>query len=356
MRGSTILPAKLKHWRGFWGTIGPNAAPAIVFVLLGLAHPAHAQVPAATEQVERIMVTGEQPGPGLWKVMRGTNVLWIAGTHAPVPKNLTWKSKRIEDAVRSAQEVLAPPSVSVSSSQIGWWTTLTLVPSAFNVPYNPDDKLLKDVVPPALYARWEVQRDKHLQGYNDTNNEVDRWRPWFAASRLYRSALDKAGLTGTNPMWARVIEVAKQAKVRVTEVNYEPKIQSPRAAVKEYSNKPLDDLACFEKTLERLETDMDAMRQRANAWARGNVDQIRKLPEADQSIACNTAFLNSPLAKAVGAVDLRRELDQAWLKEAERALNSNRVTVAVLPVTRLVAPEGYLSALKARGYLVEEPE
>ena len=356
MGGTFWIVAKRKHWRGVYGTIGLYSAPVLVFGLSSLAHWAYAQAPAATELVERVMVTGEQPGPGLWKVTRGANVLWVAGTHAPVPKNLTWKSKRIEDAVKSAQEVLAAPSVSVSSSQIGWWTTLSLLPSAFNVPYNPDDKLLKDVVPPTLYARWEVQRDKHLQGYNDTNNEVDRWRPWFAASRLYRSALDKAGLTNTNPMWARVTEVAKQAKVRVTEVKYEPKIQSPRAAVKEYSNKPLNDLPCFEKTLERLETDMDAMRVRANAWARGNVDQIRKLPEADQSIACSSAFLNSPLAKAVGTVDLRRELDQAWLKEAERALSANRVTVAVLPVTRMVAPEGYLAALKARGYSVEEPE
>lgn len=356
MRGIQQQRPTLKHWRGNCGIYCLNAASVLVFVYLMLMNNGHAQTPAATEKIERVMVTGEQPGPGLWKVSRGSNVLWIAGTHAPVPKNLTWKSKRIEDSVRGAQEILAAPSISVSSSQIGWWTSLTLLPSAFNVPYNPDDKLLKDVVPPALYARWEVQRDKHLQGYNDTNNEVDRWRPWFAAARLYGSALDKAGMTNANPMWARVTEVAKQAKVRVTEIKYEPKIESPRAAVKEYSNKPLNDIPCLEKTLERLETDMDAMRARANAWAHGNVDQIRKLPESDQSIACNSAFLNSPLAKAVGTVDLRRELDQAWLKEAERALNTNRVTVAVLPVTRLVAPEGYLAALKARGYSVEEPE
>ena len=74
--------------------------------------------------------------------------------------------------------------MSVSSSQLGWWTTLTLLPSALTVPYNPDDKSLKDVMPPALYARWETQRDKHLLGYNDTSNEVDRWRPWFAAAAL----------------------------------------------------------------------------------------------------------------------------------------------------------------------------
>ncbi len=323
--------------------------PVITFAQTPVPTPAPAQI-------ERVMVTGESPGPGLWKVSRGDHVLWIAGTHAPVPKKLTWKSARIEDVVKSAQEVISAPSVSVSSSQLGWWTTLTLLPTAFSVPYNPDNKTLRDVMPPALYARWETQRDKHLLGYNDTSNEVDRWRPWFAAAKLYRSALDKADLTSTNPMWGRITDVAKQAKVKITDAKYEPKLQNARAAVKEFANTPLDDLACFDKTLARLETDMDAMRLRANAWARGNVDQIRKLPEADQSIACNAAFLNSPLAKSVGQVDLQREMNLAWMKEAERALAANRVTVAVLPVTLLVAPGGYLAMLKERGYAVEEPE
>lgn len=339
-------------------TIPPARAAFLLIVATGSITPgtALAQTPAMPAQIERVMVTGESPGPGLWKVSRGDHVLWIAGTHAPLPKKLTWKSTRIEDVVKSAQEVISAPAVTVSNSQLGWWTTLTLLPTALSVPYNPDNKLLKDVVPPALYARWETQRDKHLLGYNDTSNEVDRWRPWFAAAKLYRSALDKADMTSANPMWGRITDVAKQAKVRITEAKYEPKLQNARAAVKEFANTPLDDLACFEKTLARLETDMDAMRLRANAWARGNVEQIRKLPEADHTLTCNAAFLNSPIVKSVGQVDLRREVELAWMKEAERALAANRVTVAVLPVTQIVAPGGYLAMLKERGYLVEDPE
>lgn len=352
------LKAKHKQGRGFPAIFGRNAAPVLVFAIpaLMVSVGVAAQATATPEQVERVMVTGEQPGPGLWKVTQGDHVLWIAGTHAPVPKQLVWKSKRIEDAVRSAQEVLAPASIAVTSSQLGWWTTLSLVPSAFSMPYNPDNKLLRDVVPPALYARWEAQRDKHLQGYNDTNNEVDRWRPWFAASKLYSTALDNAGMTGSNPMWARVTEVAKQSKIRITEPRFEPRIANARAAVKAFSNQPMDDIECFDKTLKRLETDLDAMRVRANAWARGNVDQIRKLPETDHSYACNAAFLGSPLAKAAGPLDLRQEMDRVWLKEATRALASNKVTVAVVPITRLTAADGYLPALKAQGFQVEEPE
>ena len=33
----------------------------------------------AAEAVEEVLVTGEQPGPALWKVTSGEHVLWILG-------------------------------------------------------------------------------------------------------------------------------------------------------------------------------------------------------------------------------------------------------------------------------------
>ncbi|HEX4858353.1 MAG TPA: TraB/GumN family protein, partial [Usitatibacteraceae bacterium] len=147
-----------------------------------------------------------------------------------------------------------------------------------------------------------------------------------------------------------------KAKVAITKVTYTPQISNARAAVKEFNANPLADLECFTKTLDRVESDLGAMRARANAWARGNVDAIRKLPETDHTAACNGVFLNSPLSKALGGIDVRATLEGAWIGAAERALQRSRVSVAVLPVTRLVEPGGYLEALRSKGYQVEEPE
>ena len=42
--------------------------------------------------LEEVLVTGQQPGPGLWKVTRpsdGTDhVLWVLGSYGPLPKKL----------------------------------------------------------------------------------------------------------------------------------------------------------------------------------------------------------------------------------------------------------------------------
>jgi hypothetical protein len=318
----------------------------------GAAQPAS---PPA-QSIDQVVVTGEQPGPGMWKVTRGGNVMWIVGTHTPVPKNLAWRAKAVEAAVASADEVLSAPAATVSARQLGFFTSLALIPSALNAPYNPGNRPLKDVLPAPLHARWETLRDRYLAGYNDTNDEIDRWRPWFAAWRLYHAALDKAGLQNTDPVWPRVRAAAGKAGVKVTKVSVTPPIRDPRATIREFNANPMADLDCFERTLDRIEHDLEQMKARAVAWARGNVDAIRKHPEIDQRASCVAALRASPLMKMVGGLDPYKALQDAWIEQGDAALTRNKVTVAVLPITQLVAPHGYLDALRSMGATVEEPE
>jgi hypothetical protein len=76
----------------------PTAA-ALGVLLLTLV--ARAQTPDAP--VEEIVVTGEYPGPGLWKVTRADapagHALWIIGDPPPLPKRLAWKSTAVEAVV-----------------------------------------------------------------------------------------------------------------------------------------------------------------------------------------------------------------------------------------------------------------
>ena len=44
------------------------------------------------------------------------------------------------------------------------------------------------------------------------------------------------------------------------------------------------------------------------------------------------------------------------MKEASRALQENRSTMAVVPIAELFAPDGYLAGLRANGFEVVEPE
>ncbi len=68
----------------------------------------------------------------------------------------------------------------------------------------------------------------------------------------------------------------------------------------------MDDLDCFEKTLDRIDSDLDAMTLRANAWATGDIDALRSLPDTNQREACLAALTGTNFARERGVTDLRR--------------------------------------------------
>jgi hypothetical protein len=61
------------------------------------------------------------------------------------------------------------------------------------------------------------------------------------------------------------------------------------------------------------------------------------------------------LFSAGGLAALRDELYADWLAEAERALANDERSFSVLPMRELVATDGLLAQLAARGYTVTPP-
>ncbi len=311
---------------------------------------------AAPEVMEKLVISGEQPGPGMWNVSKGGNVMWIVGTLSPLPQKMTWRAKNIEAVIAQSKEVLSQPGASVTASKLGYITTLLLLPAAIETKKNPDGATLKDVLPPDIYARWLISRDKYIDGYNTEDNDIERWRPMFAAAELYSSGLKRAGLSSSNVVWPVIRDAAKRHGVKITEVNFEPTLNEPRAAVRELNKTRLADVDCLVKTMEKIETDIGNMRKRANAWAVGDIDVLRKTPADDQRAACEAVFRNASFMKKLGQQDLLSQIENTWMDAAEKALSTNTVTVAVLPIARLVAADGYIARLKAKGYAVKEPD
>lgn len=309
----------------------------------------NAQTPL--RKLDAVVITGVQPGPGMWKVSNGNHVLWVLGTLSPLPKAMQWQSHDVEDVISQAQEEIRAPAVSVGAD-VGFFRGVMLATKALGARRNPGDARLQDVVPPDLYARWLVLKKKYL----GRDAGVENWRPMFAAMELYGEAIDGAGLaTGgiVGPVLARAV---KAHQLKQTAPTVRIVIQDPKAALSEFRASRLDDIDCFRKTLDRIETDLDAMRERANAWAVGDVQALRALPYGDQDEACRKAALQAGVVRKRSGVDIDAELERQWLAAAEKALDSNQVTFASLPMRELLHPDGYIAKLQARGYLVEAPE
>jgi predicted NUDIX family NTP pyrophosphohydrolase len=237
--------------------------------------------------------------------------------------------------------------------EVGFFRGLTLLPTAIGIDKNPDGATLRDVLPADVYARWQVLKGKYI-GDNDS---IERRRPIFVADTLLSAGIGKSGLTQNTGVEALIEKIAKHDKVKITSTTLSMDVDDPRGMMKEFKKSQVEDVACFTKTLERLEGDIDAMRVRANAWANGNIAEISSLDYAERDKACNDAIFNSEFAKHSPAFQhLPERIRANWVKLAEKSLADNTSTFALLPMKDVVGPTSYLADLQAKGYTVESPK
>lgn len=300
--------------------------------------------------LDTVVISGRYPGPGLWKVRNGERTLWILGTQNPLPKRMEWDSANVERKVAAAQELLMPPSVDMDAD-VGFFRGLTLLPSLFKARKNPDGKTLGEVLPAAQYARWQVLKQRYIGG----DRGIEEWRPVFAALELYDKAITRSGMTQASVVSDVVRKAAKRNKVKITTPTVRIKIANAKAALREFSSEALNDQECFGRTLDRIESDLGTMAGRANAWAEGDVQALRSLPYQNQFTACNAVFTGTAIARKQGMEDILLRLENEWMEAAEKSLNQNASTFAVLPVGQLLKPGGLLERLAAKHYTIEAP-
>jgi hypothetical protein len=323
----------------------------VISALQGGANAQASEPPVAATQMDTVEVVARVSGPGLWEVRRGENVLWILGTQSPLPRRFEWVSDEVDARLAESSLLIAPPRVEFDAG-VGRLRSLMLVPSLLRARRNPDEQTLEQVVGPELYARWQPLKQRYL----GRGRKVETWRPLFAALKLWEEAIEDARMTGSGPVWRAVSKSAKKLDLAVETPQLKIEIVDAKATIRSFAQSPLDDLECFSRTLERLESDIEAMRERAEAWAVGDLGSLRALPFSDQSLACQDAFLSASVGEQNRIADLPDRLRDAWLDVVDKALVEHRSSVAVISIGSLLDPEsGLIEGLRERGYEVRAP-
>lgn len=329
-----------------------TTAPAPVPDAQSAATDVTAVTPATpARDFDRVVVRGVQTGPKLWKVSRGDHVLWILGTLSPLPRGITWDSRRADVLIAESQEVVTHPTLQMRSTG-GLFANLLAIPFLIGVRDNPDGKQLADVIPAELYRRWEPLKRKYMGG----GHKVEKWRPLFAALALYEAAIKDHGLS-TRPVVDRAVEkAARKAKVKITVPAVLVTVDKPRAAIKEFKAADLIDVDCLRKTIDRIDTDLDTMIERGNAWSVGDVAALRRLPQGDQMAVCIAALTRLQLQHVRGVRDFDVAARKAWMDAASGALERNQVSFALAPIRLLLQSDGYVAGFRAMGDRVEAPD
>lgn len=283
---------------------------------------------------EEVLVLGEQPGPGLWKVVKGSHSLWILGTYVPTPQGMVWRSKQVEEVIAASNEILGPYSASLRVKD--------------EKPYQSRGGTLQSVLPRKVYARWRTLRDKYI----GEDPETEKLLPTAAALLLRSRAYERIGLSYGDDVWRRIYEVAGQHVVPIRRLQYE---MGPVTADKGSARRSRENSVRYlVETMDRLEADMTQARARANAWARGDMEQLKTLVDADASYAQSLAY-SWPFLGQDQVGQLQLEAENKLLSALERALNRNEVTLVVLPIHIVSRGNGVVASLRAAGYVVQEP-
>jgi hypothetical protein len=331
-----------------------------VLFCCGLAAGASAQAVASDEPLEEVLVTGEFPGPGMWRITRPDapgHVLWIVGDPPPLPRRMQWKSRDVESVALRSQEILLDASVRMQPDEkIGLFRGLSLLPSALKARKNPDGAGLRERVPPPLYARWQVQKKLYL----GRDGGVEEWRPLFAADKLRRAAYDQLRLRESGMVWEVVGKLARKRKIPTTTPTLEFKFHTRdlKGKLREFSRATIADVECFAVTLDLTEalSNRDTESRRAQAWATADLATLESLPPLPNPfVPCVSAVLDTGLAKELIPDDIRERLYAAWTEAAVKSLATHETTLAIVPLSKLTREGGYLERLRARGYEVEAP-
>ncbi len=318
------------------GASQPAAAP-------GASQPTAASTSPDGEGVQEIDVTSVRPGPSLWRVSKGDHVAWLFGTLDPLPKKMIWRSREVENVIAQAQEVLAAgPSV---SADIGPISIIRLYLQYRRTEKIPEKANLREWLPPPLYARFSALKRR----FDPHDHAIEELRPMFAARRLYERALGASQLTTRNDIQAQVFKLARRHHVAIERTSL--KLADPRGILTEVGEIPRSaEINCLDATVGRLETDLGAMQARAQAWALGDVDELRRLPYPNQREVCTTTVANSPQIRMLIA---RAASD--WETALEASIAEHSTTFAMKPIYELIGPGGTLATLRAKGYTVEGP-
>ena len=322
--------------------VSPRLLASSLFLASVASAPLAAQQPG-THQLAPVTVQAETPSPAIWEFRKGNKVLWILGALYPVPRDIHYDTRAIEQRIAQSEVVISFPGMALGED-IGFFKGLTLIPAAMKARNNPDGKLLRDVLPADTYARWQAAKAKYIG--RDTG--IEKRRPLYAAFTLWDAALKKSGLAPTAP-WI-VTKTAKRHDIPVRDARVHISVDEPRQALKQFRKTPLGDTACMEQTLDRLETDLASMRPRAQAWATGDTERMRALPYREQMDTCLAALSANSVVRAQGVDDLQGQMLARWMAEVRKASAEYDVMFAALPVRQLLDGDGVVESLRREGF------
>lgn len=305
--------------------------------------------------MDTVVVTGVQPGPGLWRARHPNgHTLYILGTQSPLPAGMSWRADEVRGVLAEAGAVLGSPGAQLDAD-VGFFGRLALAPAALRASRNPEGATLDELLPPDVYAQWTALKARYI----GRDRGIERKRPFIAVNELYRAALKQHGLLEGGIIALVIDEALKDRDMERISTTVKVPIEDPRAALASFRRETMqpEEVDCVRATLGVIERDLPGIAARANAWAGGDLDVLRAMPDPrSQVTACLSALHASQTAQKLGMAGVQARADALWLEAVDKAMAEHATVFATLSISTLLREGELLAALRARGYTVLAPD
>lgn len=303
----------------------------LALALTALATGVRAQVIDDPEAnvVDALVVSAKLPGPAWWRVSDADTTIYVLGTPTALPKGQAWDRSALERRLDGAFALLTPPV---------WRAGLTDIPAMLRLRGSLKDDGGWTARAPDLAARTQrawTSVDKNDDGWR-------KWKPLLVALRLNGKANKQAELQMSEP--DRTIEkLARERRVKARPAATRKAMPMLNALVRDHSEAA--GLTCLSETLDAVEAGAAPARAAAEAWAQGRVKDALAGPRSAER--CDLLL--------PGVADIKRQLVDDEVEGLTDLLKTPGHAVAFFPTRALVAENGVLDKLRARGITVRTP-
>lgn len=287
-------------------------------------------------------------GPPMWKYVRDGKTLWVLGDLGVVRKGTKLNEAAVRQRVAESGAVLGNQGLVVGDN-VGMFRALTLWPAIRRVQVSANGARLADLLPEDTYGRWQQAKTRYV----GRDEDAERLRPMYAAFQLYRSALEDHGLSNADVAGSVVRDAAKANRIPVLDVRARLPIGDARKAVRMFEVSRQEDIDCLSETLDRIEPWLSSALPLADAWAAGDLADVRSARSRNPVRACWSSLTNNAIARGEGIQDLDAHVRNAWRDGLRRATAEHDVVFATIPLRDALDGTGLAEVLVREGFEVE---
>lgn len=279
--------------------------------------------------VDALVVSAKLPGPAWWRISDGDTTIYMLGVLQSLPKGQGWDAGVLDRRLDGAFALILPPEGKAGLRDVPGILALRGRLKS-DVPL---DRAVGPLAPKLNRARATL--GKGPDAYR-------QWSPLGAGMMMAGDYLKTVKLDTAEPE-RTITRLARKRRVKVRTAASYKLMPLVKTAVREHSREA--GLVCLEGVLDEINAGQGAAQAAARAWAQGDVRGAIGGPRNFQR--CMLAL--------PGVADLERKGVRDEVEALSAAMRTPGHAVAVFGIRGLVARDGVLDQMRARGFEVSTP-